>query len=138
MPQPALVVAGSACLLLSLALAWALTAVKYLGSRHLDRLFPGTANLLKAHIDYLMMAGLLWAVALLSALLDLRLPLPVVAALVVGSFTNPGGFLVLAVWPTIRRSPRSPFGLGMAASFVVTTFGYGAAAVLLAHAVLAD
>jgi hypothetical protein len=46
----------------------------------------------------------------------------------VGSFMNPIGFIALAVRPTLRQHPGSPFGIVMAGSFSLTTIGYAAAA----------
>lgn len=136
-PTPtALVVAGAVAMTLALLLAWALTAVRYLKSPLATRVFRGSADLRRAHIDYLMMAGLLWGVAALAGQLGVILPGWLQGCLVVGSFSNPAGFVVLAVRPEIPRTPTSLFGATVALSFVVTTIGYGGAAWLLARAAL--
>ena len=59
-----LVVTGSLCLLITLGLAWCLAGVR--SSAFMKRLFPNYQNLLKAHLDYLMMTGLLMIFFLLS------------------------------------------------------------------------
>ena len=52
-----LVAVGSLCLLITLVLAWCLVGVR--SSAFMKRVFPSYQHLLKAHIDYLMMTGLL-------------------------------------------------------------------------------
>ncbi len=135
-PSAALVVAGAAAMVMSLALAWCLAVVRYLRLPLLVRLFPGSGDLRRAHIDYLMMAGLLWGIAALAVPLDVVLPGWLQACLVVGSFSNPAGFVVRAVRPGVSATPTAPFGMVMGLSFVVTTTGYGGAAWLLARAAL--
>jgi hypothetical protein len=134
--MPALVVTGSVAMVISLVLAWLLTAVRYLRSPLVTRLFPGSGDLRRGHIDYLMMAGLLWGVAALAAGLGVVLPAWLQGCLVLGSMLNPAGFVVRAVRPAVSSSPTTPFGMLMAMSFVVTTTGYGGAAWLLARAAL--
>ena len=110
-----LVVTGSLCLLITLGLAWCLVGVR--SSSFMKRLFPNYQNLLKAHLDYLMMTGLLMIFFLLFNQFRV-LPSPlVVFAMCVGSFMNPVGFIALAIKPDFRQQPASPFGAVMAGSF---------------------
>jgi len=60
-----LVVVGSLCLTITLVLAWCLVGVRT--SSRVRKLFPSVPNLLKAHIDYLLMTGLLMIFYLLFA-----------------------------------------------------------------------
>jgi hypothetical protein len=129
-----LVVTGSVCLLITLLLAWCLVGVRT--SAFMKRLFPNYQNLLKAHIDYLMMTGLLMIFFLLFNHFRVAPPLFVVVAMCVGSFMNPVGFLALAINPTLRQTPASPFGAVMAGSFSMTTIGYAGAAWCVGQAAL--
>lgn len=52
-----LAVAGSLCLTITLVLAWCLLGVR--SSAFMKKVFPSYQELLKAHIDYLLMSGLL-------------------------------------------------------------------------------
>ena len=52
----------------------------------------------------------------------------VVFGMCAGSFMNPIGFIALAMKPTLRQQPNSPFGAIMATSFTLTTIGYAGAA----------
>ena len=121
-----LVVTGGLCLLITLVLAWCLVGVR--SSAFMKRLFPNYQNLLKAHIDYLLMTGLLMIFFLLFNHFRVSPSPLVVVAMSVGSFMNPVGFIALAIKPGLRQQPTSPFGAVMASSFTLTTIGYAGAA----------
>ena len=72
-----LVVVASLCLLITLVLAWCLVGVR--SSAFMKRLFPNYQYLLKAHIDYLLMTGLLMIFFLLFDHFQVSPP-PVVAS----------------------------------------------------------
>ena len=119
-----LVVAGSISLTVTLGLAWCLAGMRYMESRFLTDLFPNYQYLLKSHIDYLLMTGLLMVFFLLFAHFQVSPPSVVLLAMSIGSLLNPFGFLVLAIKPNLRQHPSTPFGAIMAGSFVLTTVGY--------------
>src|SRR5580765_9048990 len=121
-----LVVAGSLCLVVTLVLAWCLVGVR--SSAFMKRLFPNYQYLLKAHIDYLLMTGLLMIFFLLFNHFQVSPSPLVVFAMSVGSFMTPVGFIALAIKPDLRQQPTSPFGAVMAGSFTLTTIGYAGAA----------
>lgn len=129
-----LVVMGSLCLMITLVLAWCLAGVR--ASAFMKAIFPNYQYLLKAHLDYLFMAGLLLIFFLLFGHFHLSPSPLVLVAMSIGSFMNPVGFLALAVRPTLRQHPTSPFGLVMLCSFTMTTVGYGGAAWYVGHAAL--
>ena len=101
----------------------------------MKRWFRSYQYLLKAHIDYLMMSGLLFIFFLLFAHLRLTPPLLIVIAMSVGSLANPAGFLALAIKPDLPQRPASVFGALVTCGFVLTTIGYGGAAWVVASAV---
>lgn len=129
-----LVVVASLCLLITLVLAWCLVGVR--SSAFMKRLFPNYQYLLKAHIDYLMMTGLLMIFFLLFTHFQVSPPLVVVCAMCTGSFMNPVGFIALSIRPTLSQKPTSLFGAVMAGSFTLTTIGYAGAAWSIGHAAL--
>ena len=92
--------------------------------------------LLKSHIDFLMMTGLLFVFFLLFRQLHVTPPPFIVVAMSVGSLGNPLGFLALALKPDMSQRPLSPFGVIIVGSFMMTTIGYGGAAWVVAHAVV--
>jgi hypothetical protein len=129
-----LAVVGSLCLMITLGLAWCLVGVR--SSPFMKRLFPSYQQLLKAHIDYLLMSALLMIFCLMFAHFHVPASPVVVTAMSIGSLMNPVGFLVLAIKPDTRQQPTSPFGAIMACSFTLTTIGYLGAAWSVAHAAL--
>lgn len=125
---------ASVCLTLALVLAWCLAGAR--SSSLVKRCFPSYPYLLKAHLDFLMMAGLLYVFFLLFEHLRIAPPPAVVAAMSLGSLTNPAGFVALALKPDLPQRPTKPFGALMALSFAVTSVGYGGAAWCVARAVV--
>ena len=124
----ALVVAGSVSLTITLGLAWCLAGMRYMEYRFLKDLFPSYQYLLKSHIDYLLMTGLLMVFFLLFEHFRISPSAPILVAMCIGSLLNPFGFLVLAMKPDLRQHPSTPFGAIMLGSFVLTTVGYIGAA----------
>jgi hypothetical protein len=129
----ALAAVGSLCLTLALILAWCLVGVRTTG--FMKRWFPSYQYLLKAHIDYLMMTGLLFIFFLLFTHFRLTPPPLIVVAMSVGSLVNPAAFLALAIKPDLPQRPASVFGAMVSCGFVLTTIGYGGAAWVVARAV---
>ena len=127
-----LAVTGSLCLTITLVLAWCLVGVR--SSAFMNKVFPSYQQLLKAHMDYLLMSGLLMIFYLLFAHFRVPVSPAIVFAMSVGSLMNPVGFLALAIKPDLRQQPTSPFGAIMASSFTLTTVGYIGAAWSIAHA----
>lgn len=129
-----LVVVGSLCMTLALILAWCLAGVR--SSAVMKRWIPNYQNLLKSHIDFLMMTGLLFVFFLLFTHFRVTPPAFIVMAMSIGSLGNPLGFLALALKPDLSQRPASPFGTIMTVCFTFTTIGYGGAAWTVAHAAM--
>ena len=125
---------GSLCMMLALVLAWCLAGVR--SSKFVKRCFPNPQYLLKSHLDFLMMTGLLFVFFLVFEQLRLTPPTAVVVAMSLGSVGNPTGFLALALKPELPQRPATPFGMVMLLSFTATTVGYGGAAWCVANAIL--
>ena len=125
---------GSVCKTLALVLAWWLTGVR--SSRFVRKCVPNPQYLLKAHLDFLMMTGLLFIFFLVFEHLRITPPVAIVVAMSAGSMGNPLGFLALALKPDLPQKPATPFGAVMIVSFTATTVGYGGAAWCVAHVIL--
>ena len=100
-----LAVAGSLCLTITLLLSWCLVGVR--SSAFMKKVFPSYQQLLKAHMDYLLMSGLLMIFCLLFAHFRVSVSPVILVAMSVGSLMNPVGFLALAIKPDIRQHPTS-------------------------------
>ena len=133
-PSSVLVVVGSLCMLIALILAWCLVGIR--STAFMKKVFPNYQYLLKAHIDYLMMTGLLMIFFLLFSHFQVAPPSLVVVAMCAGSFMNPIGFIALAIKPDVSQKPTSPFGMVMSVSFTLTTIGYAGAAWAVGQAAL--
>jgi hypothetical protein len=131
-----LVLVGCFCLATALAEAWCLTAVRNLHVPALKKAFPDSQQLLRSHIDYLMMTGLLFVSYLMFRQLDVVPPTVIVAAMCAGSIMNPAAFLALSIKPALGKESTSVFGGIVAVSFVLTTTGYLGAAWLIARAAM--
>lgn len=118
----------------SLVLAWLGTFIIYVKSDFLKRVFPATHNLIRSHIDYLMMASLLGVIYMACVFLNVALPKAIIAILCFGALYNPFGFIIKAINPKAGHSDTFMGKLGVCLGFVPATigFGYSMSAVLAA------
>lgn len=143
MPTDNLVMIRGACLwiLMALLLAWTLVGV-YNQVGFLQAIFPGKpSRILQAHIDFLLMSALI--LGFYAA--RVQLPWHVRWAMVVGAFTNSSLFLLNALLPFTDPTSESFNPTGTAwtiyntylyASLLLTSYGFGKAAVLIYRASL--
>jgi hypothetical protein len=131
-----LVLTGSLCLLIALIEAWLLVAVFAAEDGPMAKIIPGRLDLLKSHIDYLMMSQFLFIFFLLYRTFELTPPLWLVAAICIGSFFNPLAFLIRAVKPGYLKNAPVWFTAMITLSCILTTVGYAGSAYLFATAVL--
>jgi hypothetical protein len=124
------------CLTIALALAWALGVTLFFPNGYLAGFTFERADLVRAHVDYLMMAQFLFLFALLFRQYSIVPPLWVIAASCFGAFFNPLAFVLRALHPKIDPAsipePHFPFQAGL--SFSLTTIGFLGAAALAVRA----
>jgi hypothetical protein len=138
MYHASLAVTASVCLIVALIETWLMVAVLSGEDGPMNKLIPGGKELLRSHIDYLMMAQFLFVFYGLFRAMQIAPPLWVVGCLCVGSFFNPFGFLVRAVRPSYLKAPPVACTAMMVTSCIATTIGYGAAAYLIASTSLSS
>jgi hypothetical protein len=126
-----LIVASSVFILVSLALAWLATAVRILQIEPLKKRFPAHQNLVKAHIDYILMALLLMAYYLLAEVLAIEFPWWVIMTMIIGGALNPFMFIVVAMNEPEDFRPGIFFMVVTMVSFTLTTIGFAMAALLV-------
>lgn len=119
------------CMILSLILAWLGSMIIYAKIKFLKRLFPATHNLIRAHIDYLMMTGLLVITYFLMVHLQINLPDFVILALCVGALYNPFGFIVIAVKPKMANPETLSEKALILTGFIPATLGFGYSMILV-------
>lgn len=120
-----LLITAAICMLISLGLAWLASLILYLKLARLKRIFPATHQLIRAHIDYLLMFGLLVITYFLSTHLELALPVWVIALLCLGSLYNPFGFIILAMKPKMANPETIAEKARILIGFLPATLGYG-------------
>ena len=120
-----LLITAAVCMLISLGLAWLASLILYLNLARLKRIFPATHQLIRAHIDYLLMFGLLVITYFLSTHLELVLPMWVIALLCLGSLYNPFGFIILAMKPKMANPETTAEKARILIGFLPATLGYG-------------
>lgn len=126
------------CLAIALVLAWWLGITLFYTKGVLAGLIVERADIIRAHIDYLMMAMFLFIFALLFRQYAVKPPVWVIAAACYGAFFNPLGFLIRGITPKAAAAvpavydPHIP--LTAAVSFTLTTAGFLASVFLIVMA----
>jgi hypothetical protein len=132
MENELMVVTGSLCLVIALFEAWILVTVFSNPDGKLAKWIPGSQDLLRSHIDYLMMSQFLFIFYMLFNHFQLKAPSFIIVCMCLGSIGNAGLFLVRAMMPTLKEEPTLAFRFSMGASCLLTTVGYGSGAWLAA------
>lgn len=132
-----LVVIGSACLMLALIEAWLLVIIFTNPDNSLSKLIPGSQDLIKSHIDYLLMSLFLFVFYTLFAHFQIRPSLFLIVSMCVGSLGNAGLFLIRAMKPSLKPEPTAVFRLVVGVSCLLTTIGYFGGAWLVAASAIA-
>ncbi|MDX1606866.1 MAG: hypothetical protein R3202_11780 [Candidatus Competibacterales bacterium] len=132
----ALPITAAVCMLISLALAWLASLIIYARMEVLQKIFVAPHQLVRAHIDYLLMALLLILSFYLAERFELALPVGVIALLCIGALYNPLGFIALAVQPALARPQTTAATLRILFGFLPATLGFGYVMVVLLLALL--
>ncbi|MCC2607571.1 hypothetical protein [Planctobacterium marinum] len=94
-------VAASVCLIMALLEAWLLTAARYLKWRWVKKVFPNYRDLVRSHIDYLIMSAIIFVVFLVLLQLQINPPSLILWLTLIGAIYNPFGFILQAIKPDI-------------------------------------
>ncbi len=119
-----LLLSGAFLILLSIAIGWLIIARKYLSLEIFIRLIRDDKKLVKAHIDYIMMALILFAFFIIGV----NLPLPLILLACAGALADPALFIFLSVKPDVNKKIGSPFSVISTIVFLITTVGIGGSA----------
>ncbi|KZX78580.1 hypothetical protein A3715_09940 [Oleiphilus sp. HI0009] len=120
-----LLITGAICMLMSLGLAWLSSLILYAKMSSLKKIFPATHQLIRAHIDYMLMFILLVAAFFLQERFEIVLPSWVIVLLCVGSLYNPFGFIILAIKPELANPKTFADKAKTLLGFLPATLGYG-------------
>ncbi len=120
-------------LLMALCLAWCLVFLKF-DLAFVKLIFPGKfTRVLQAHLDFLLMAALLFGFYAAKV----PLPTPVRWCMVVGAFTNSSLFMLQAMFPVLDGPAPAEglfpgiFRVYLLASLLTTSYGFGRGAVIV-------
>lgn len=122
------------CLTIALAIAWVLGVTLFFPDGALAGAIVERADIIRAHVDYLMMAQFLFIFFLLFRQQAIEPPVWIVAFCCFGAFFNPLAFLLrgLTAKPEVAVPVEPHFPLQAALSFTLTTVGFLAAVGLVA------
>jgi hypothetical protein len=136
MPNVILLAFAIFCLAIALGIAWVLGITLFFPDGVLAGHLVERADVIRAHIDYLMMAQFLFIFFLLFRQYAIVPPFWVVAACCFGAFFNPLAFLIrgLTAKPDAAIAVEPHFPLQAGISFTLTTVGFLTAAILVAVA----
>jgi len=112
-------------MLISLSLAWLASFILYAKVQTLQSIFPGTHQLIRAHIDFLLMAILLVMSFYLCERLVISLPDSIILLTCFGALYNPLGFIMLAIKPEMANPVSFLEKLRVLLGFLPATIGYG-------------
>ncbi len=120
-----LIVTAAGVLLFSLFEAWLATLIIYAKVNWLKKIFPSTHNLIRSHIDYLMMTSLLGVTYFFCWHLNIVLPKAIIVILCIGVIYNPFGFFVKAINPKAGQTDTLIGKVMVCVGFLPTTIGFG-------------
>jgi hypothetical protein len=133
-----LLVFAGLCLGIALLIAWVLGITLFFPQGGVAGFIVERADIIRAHIDYLMMSQFLFIFFLLFRQYSIVAPVWVVAACCFGAFFNPLSFLVRGLTPkavvAIPVEPHFPLQAGI--SFTLVTLGFLVAVALVIRAAL--
>jgi len=124
-------VTGAVCFLAALIEGWIMALIQYLKLEPVKKLFPGYIYLVRSHVDYVMMASLVFVIYLVLNSLELSLSKAAITALIAGALYNPFGFLLQAIKPEMAESESLWMKAGILLGFIPLTYGVGASCILI-------
>ena len=103
-----LLITAAFCLIVSLGLAWIASFILYMKTAWLKKIVKANHQLIRAHIDYLLMSLLLVVTYYLCKERSIILPDWCIITACIGALYNPFGFIVLAFKPKMAN-PETVF-----------------------------
>ena len=121
-------------LFLALVLAWVLGITPFYPGGALSSRLADRNDIIRGHVDYLMMAQFLFLFFLAFRQFSIQPPLSIVACLCFGAFFNPFAFVLRGLRGRAPAPPADGFPFSAIASFSATTLGFLGAAWLIVDA----
>lgn len=114
-------------IVISLIEAWTVSLIFYLRVKPLKKIFPSPHHLIRSHVDYCIMAGLLGLFYVATKELEIVLPGVIVFLTCLGAIYNPLPLILLAMKPAEKSKGRlsRTAGIILCIGFLPLTIGYG-------------
>lgn len=125
---------GALALIISLTQAWIVSLIYYVRVDFLKQVFPSPHQLIRSHVDYCIMIGLLGFLYVCTLYLDISLPKIIVFLACLGALWNPFPFVFLAMEKDVEKKRRSMSVLERAfvmIGFLPLTIGFGYTAIMV-------
>ena len=119
-----LLLTAAICLIISLGLAWLASFILYMKTAWLKRIVKANHQLIRAHIDYLLMCLLLVVTYYLCQERNIILPTWCIITACIGALYNPFGFIVLAFKPSMANPETSLEKARVLLGFLPATIGF--------------
>lgn len=126
--------AACICLLTALVQAWLMTAVRYFQSNLVLKIFPNYRDLVRSHVDYLIMTGIIFSLFMVLKHYQIQLPALACWLIFIGAIYNPFGFILQAIKPDIAESGGLVTKAGTVVGFLPLTMGLVWAAIAIIQA----
>lgn len=129
-----LLVTGALALIISLAQAWIVSLIYYVRVGFLKKIFPSPHQLIRSHVDYCIMIGLLGFLYVCTVYLEISLPKIILFLACLGALWNPFPFVFLAMEKDVEQKRRN-MSVGERAficiGFLPLTIGFGYTAIVV-------
>lgn len=112
------------CLFISIIEGWVIAFMRYLKIKTLQKIFPGYRYLVRSHVDFVLMAALLFSIFCIVSAISITISKPAIIALIVGALYNPAGFILQAVNPKIADGDSLLIKSAALLGFVPATYGF--------------
>ena len=123
-----LLATAAIALIVSLIEAWIVSPIYYMRVQFLKKIFPSPHQLIRSHVDYCIMAGLLGLFYVAVQSLNIVLPDYILVLICVGALYNPAPFILVAMNPDgagSRKTISRTAGIFICIGFLPVTIGYG-------------
>lgn len=119
-----LLLTAAFCLIISLGLAWIASFILYMKTSWLKRVVKANHQLIRAHIDYILMCLLLVVTYYLCQERNIILPTWCIITACIGALYNPFGFIVLAFKPKMANPETNLEKARVMLGFLPATIGF--------------
>ena len=125
---------GAVALIISLTQAWIVSLIYYVRVGFLKKIFPSPHQLIRSHVDYCIMIGLLGFLYVCIVYLDISLPKIIMILACLGALWNPFPFVFLAMEKDVeakRKSMSTWERAFVCVGFLPLTIGFGYIAIVV-------